>query len=184
MLSKAVPLLLLVSGLFVSSVHSTPVKRTVPRILLDLATVSVEATAFDNAAGALPITGPATLSQLLNVHTTITSLTSGIQDTTKEVKATPGPVSEDDAQSIIHAVESIAPTVIHALKTLKDRRAAFSGVPSAVEVILQDLNNLHTAVVTFFEALIKILPYDVIQAATADEAPVDAALQDAIAAFS
>ncbi|KAG6920172.1 hypothetical protein DXG01_004940 [Tephrocybe rancida] len=199
MLSIAPLLLFLISGLFASSVHAEPVKRTVPQILQDLATVSSQATAFDNAVIALPSTGPATLAQTLvcvtylsndlprltqpvmqAVHSTITTLTSGLQTTTTDVVATPGPISEAGAQAIIQAVQAIAPAIIRGAHGLRDKLGAFSNSPDAKALMLKDLRALQAALDAFYKALIHILPPDVVQAATDNEASVNAAVQGAI----
>ncbi|KAJ6608285.1 hydrophobic surface binding protein A-domain-containing protein [Mycena sp. CBHHK59/15] len=158
---------------------SSPAKRTVAQVESDIASISTQVTTLDNAIKAFPATG-GTLLQALTIHTDATSLDTTLNQATTDATAT-GPVGETDGRTILSSVEAFEPTILEALTQIACLPLPVGGIPA---LILQDLQNLKSATVSFSNSLITSAPADLKAEATALTNNITTAFNTAIAAYS
>ncbi|KAG6908388.1 hypothetical protein DXG01_004817 [Tephrocybe rancida] len=155
--------LLIFAGLIASSV-STPFKRTVAQVEADIARISTQTTALDNAIKSFASSGAGSLTDALNT----------------------GPVSEADARTILNSVEAFEPTIIDALTNIIGKKAAFQALPigGIPALVLSDLRSLSTSTAAFETGLIGAAPADLVSEARQVQSSVTAAFNAAIAAYA
>ncbi|KAF8189495.1 hydrophobic surface binding protein [Mycena galopus ATCC 62051] len=159
-------------------------KRDPATVESDIATISAQVTALDNAIEAFPLTG-GSLVNALAIHTDATTLVTTLQKAVTDVDAT-SPLSEADGTTILSAVEAFEPVILDALTDIVVKKPAFAALPigGLPALILVDLQNLKTATVAFANGLITIAPADLVAEATQLSANITAAFTPAIAAYS
>ncbi|KAF9459838.1 hydrophobic surface binding protein [Collybia nuda] len=158
---------------------------TVDQVKTDITTISSQLQKLDASISAFPNTG-GTLSQALVIHSNAVNLKSSIDQGTTDVKATPPPLSEDDAKSILASFETMAETVNDTLAGIMSKKAAIQALPfgGAISLVKQDLDNLNTSTSAFEGALIAQAPSDLQDEAATLKGRIDDAFSTAIAAFS
>ncbi|KAJ7487852.1 hydrophobic surface binding protein [Mycena latifolia] len=174
---------LLLSFSLLAVAVTSPVKRTVAQVEADIATISTQVTALDNAINAFPNTG-GSLAAALAIHTDATSLETTLNKATTDVTST-GTVDEADGRTILNSVEAFEPTILDALKGIAAKEPAFAALPigGIPALILQDLQTLKTDTINFSNALIANAPSDLKSEATDLTNNITAGFNTAIAAY-
>ncbi|TFK33388.1 hydrophobic surface binding protein A-domain-containing protein [Crucibulum laeve] len=168
-----------------TSFIATGLASTVANVEADIATISSQVTALDNAINAFPATG-GTLLQALTIHNDAAALSPSIQKGTTDVQGVPPPISETDGQTILKSVQGFEPTILDALKQIVAKKAALAALPvgGIVALVKQDLGFLSGNTTAFENALIASAPTDLKSQATAIKTAIDAAFATAIAAYA
>ncbi|KAG6910609.1 hypothetical protein DXG01_009118 [Tephrocybe rancida] len=161
---------LLFAGLIAWSV-STPFKRTVAQVEADIARISTQATAFDNAIELFASSG---IASLMDALSSALNLTSQFNTATTDV-------------AILEAFE---PTIIDALTNIINKKAAFqelaiARIPALVLSGLRTLNTSSAAACDAFErGLTGATLADLVTEARQTQSIGTAAFNEAIAAYT
>jgi len=160
-------------------------KRTVAAIEADLNTITTDVKKLDTDINAFPDTGGSLLAALA-IHTDATTLESDLNKATNDTTATPGPLSETDAQTILGLVNTVSPIIQDALSKIVAKKPAFTALPigGIPALILSDLKTLNNDTMAFEKALVAIAPADLIPTANMIISQINAAFASAIAAYS
>ncbi|KAF8895811.1 hydrophobic surface binding protein [Mucidula mucida] len=167
----------------VTAVCSAPTKRTVAQVEADIATISTQVTALDNAITAFPDTG-GSLINALAIHSSATTLISTLSTATTDTQNTAA-FSEADGSTILASVEAFEPTILHALTGIAAKQPAFAALPigGIPALVLQDLQNLDAGTAAFADALIAKSPADLVDEANEIKSTIGDAFDTAIAAY-
>ncbi|KAF8489928.1 hydrophobic surface binding protein A-domain-containing protein [Gautieria morchelliformis] len=157
-------------------------KRTVAQVEADIATINSKLTTLNSAINSVPDSGGSLLQALaMNKD----SLTSAIIQGTTDVTST-GAFSDADATAILQSLEAIQPTIIDALNAIVAKKPAFQGLPigGVTALVKQDIGNLNSNMTAFASALIAATPTVLKANATAIKTALDAAFENAVAAYA
>ncbi|KAJ7795241.1 hydrophobic surface binding protein [Mycena olivaceomarginata] len=115
-------------------------KRDAATVEADLAVLTSQVTALDNAVQAFPLSG-GTLAEAMTVHTNAVNVISTLNTAASDEKA----------------VDTFSETEGQAIGT-SSRKPAFEVLPGVTAQILQDLNNYLTAGIAFGSTLFNKVP--------------------------
>ncbi|ESK86092.1 antigenic cell wall [Moniliophthora roreri MCA 2997] len=161
-----------------------PVKRDVATVKADIATITTQTTALNNAIQAFPDSG-GSLVAALAIHNSAVTLDNTVKKTVTDVQAT-SPFSDADGADILSAVETLEPIILSALQNIVAKKPAFQALPigGIPALVLQDLRNLDTDVTALSDALIDKSPSGLLTRANEIKTTIGDAFDDAIAAYS
>ncbi|KXN93148.1 hypothetical protein AN958_00072 [Leucoagaricus sp. SymC.cos] len=96
------------------------------------------------------------------------------------------PVSVDDANDILAAIQDLQTNINSALTNVVAKKPAFDALPvgGVSDLVRQDLSDLNTSNTALEDALITNTPAEVLDEAQETRDEIDAAFADAIAAYA
>ncbi|KZV98842.1 hydrophobic surface binding protein, partial [Exidia glandulosa HHB12029] len=157
--------------------------RTAAQIQADITTLTARVTTLDNDVSAFPNTG-GSLVAALAIHTDSTNVDTALKQATTDTAAN-GALTEEEGQAILAQIQTLEPIIIHALDGVIAKKPAFAALPigGIPALVKQDIALLNTDTKAFENALVSIAPADVVPAANAIIANLDAAFARATAAY-
>ncbi|KAF7349323.1 Hydrophobic surface binding protein [Mycena sanguinolenta] len=168
----------------IAASFAAPAKRTVAQVEADIANISNQVGALDNAIKGLPDSG---LVGALAIPTEMELLGTSLNTGTSDMKAT-GLLDETDATTILSAVKVIVPIINAALQHLTAQASnlvnnllGLAEIRASVDSALQKLQN---STDTFVATLAAAAPVDLTAEAISIQIAIDAAFNETIAALS
>ncbi|KAJ7795272.1 hydrophobic surface binding protein [Mycena olivaceomarginata] len=134
------------------------IKRDAATVEKDLAVLTGQVMALDNAAQAFPLSG-GTLAEAMTVHTSAVNVISTLTNAASDEQAV-DTFSETEGQAILAALEGFEPNILDFLQNTVVKKPAFALFPGVTALILQDLNNYLTAGIAFGSTLFNKAPAD------------------------
>ncbi|KAJ3570981.1 hypothetical protein NP233_g4047 [Leucocoprinus birnbaumii] len=158
---------------------------TIQDVLNDLVTLKSTLVTLDNAINSFPDSG-GSLADALAINDDAGAVRDAIDATTPDAVNVDLPVSVDDANSVLAAIQDLQTNIDSALTGIVAKKPAFDALPvgGVSALVAQDLNDLNTSNSALEDALIAATPPEVLDAAEQTRSEIDAAFATAIAAYS
>ncbi|KAF8885354.1 hydrophobic surface binding protein A-domain-containing protein [Infundibulicybe gibba] len=155
---------------------------TVTQVEADITKISAQVTTLDNAIKTFGTSK--SLIAALAMHSNSVTLGSNIDTGTADLKATPPPIAEADAQAILTNFQALLPRIIAALDDIVAQKANIAAlpIPGIPILVCRDLKNLQASTDAFADALIASAPADLKTAAITLKNAINAAFVAALAA--
>ncbi|KAJ7091843.1 hydrophobic surface binding protein [Mycena epipterygia] len=134
-------------------------KRDAATVEADLAVLTSQATALNNAVQAFPLTG-GTLAEAIAIHTNTVNVISTLNTAASDEQAA-GAFSEADGGAILSVLEGSEPIILDFLQSIVVKKPAFEEVfPGVTVLILQDLEDYQSVGIAFVNTLFNNVPAD------------------------
>ncbi|KAF5348796.1 hypothetical protein D9756_009787 [Leucocoprinus leucothites] len=158
---------------------------TIPDILNDLAALKTTLVTLDNDINSFPDSG-GSLAAALAINDDATAVRDAIDATTPDAVNVDLPVSVDDANTVLAAIQDLQTNIDSSLTGIVEKKPAFDALPvgGISALVAQDLSDINTSNLALEDALIAATPPEVLDAAEETRGEIDSAFATAIAAYS
>ncbi|GFF70373.1 hypothetical protein IFM53868_00291 [Aspergillus udagawae] len=161
---------------------ATPIlRRDVTTVENDITQkIHPQITKLNNDVNGFPASG---LAGAINIHNDFQSLATTVVATIDDIKST-GSFGTVSGTTILADVQLLVPTLLATLSAIGSQEPSWAAFPGGKDLVLSDLQSLHTAFHNFNNAMNAALPLLLKAGSVAIQAQMDSAFTTAIAPYS